>query len=112
MKSLTLYISLSLFILSGCSKDTEGNGSIVSSEDNEPYLMTITNNSKDADLLLWCESDYLKYNQTSDIIKGYKDTAEIAFRWSNKIYDGITPWDTVKFVMKNKREVNNFKINK
>lgn len=102
---------MSLLILLSCSSDTDKESDILSSGDGKPYLITITNDCKDTELLLWCESEYLKYNETSDIIKGYKDTAEIAYRWSDKIYDNY-PWDTIKFVVKNKTDINNFKMNK
>lgn len=113
MKSITLYMLFVLFSLVGCSNDTTNADEILSSGEGKPYLITITNNCKDADLLLWCEPDYLKYNETSDIIEGHKDTAEIAFRWSDKdVNNPSSYWDTIKFVMKTKTDVNNFKIGK
>lgn len=110
MKSITGILVLLLFLTS-CSSDTEQVGTLTSGE-TEPYLITIKNGSKKADLLLWFESDYLKYNEISDIIEVYKDTAEVAYRWSDEIYDGGSPWDTVQFVMKDKNEVYNFQISK
>ena len=111
MKYLHLFM---LFIaLLGCSKQEDDGGNAMISGESEPYKLTITNGCKNADLLLWCESDYLKYNETSGVIEGYKDTADIALKWSDKEYGGNYPyWDTVTVVMKTNEEIYNFRIDR
>ncbi len=108
-----LYLAILFITLLGCSNQDGNENNTITSGESEPYKLTITNGCKNADLLLWCESNYLKYNETSGIIEGHKDTANIAFKWSDRIYGGENPyWDTVTVVMKTKEEIYNFRIDR
>lgn len=99
--------------LLGCSKQEENEGSTMTSGEPEPYKLTITNGCRDAQLSLK-GGETLEYNETSDIFETYKDTAYIAFRWSDKEYVWGDPdsFDTAIVVMKTKKEVFNFRINR